>query len=88
MGYPAEAHHVTTDDGYILEIHRIPSNQTAANDSNKLPIFMQHGLFSSSSTAVINLNQSLGKYVVHIITEGLHQSFNILSISYFGHFIL
>ena len=21
-GYPAETHHVTTDDGYILEVHR------------------------------------------------------------------
>ncbi len=23
-GYPAETHTVTTEDGYILEIHRIP----------------------------------------------------------------
>lgn len=23
-GYPAEVHHVTTEDGYILELHRIP----------------------------------------------------------------
>ncbi|KAG7170966.1 Lipase 3-like 2 [Homarus americanus] len=23
-GYPAETHHVTTEDGYILELHRIP----------------------------------------------------------------
>ncbi|RXG54876.1 Gastric triacylglycerol lipase, partial [Armadillidium vulgare] len=24
FGYPAEVHHVTTEDGYILELHRIP----------------------------------------------------------------
>ncbi|GAB1867614.1 Lipase 3 [Camponotus japonicus] len=41
-GYPAEAHVVTTEDGYRLTLHRIPG----ANDS--LPVLLQHGLLCSS----------------------------------------
>jgi lysosomal acid lipase/cholesteryl ester hydrolase len=40
---------VTTDDGYILEMHRIPS-KTAAK-----PVFLQHGVFESSADWVICL---------------------------------
>ncbi|XP_042890933.1 lipase 3-like isoform X1 [Penaeus japonicus] len=29
-GYPAEVHHVTTRDGYILQLHRIPRGRTPA----------------------------------------------------------
>uniref|UniRef100_A0A0C9PYH9 Lipase n=1 Tax=Fopius arisanus TaxID=64838 RepID=A0A0C9PYH9_9HYME len=45
-GYPAEAHTVVTEDGYFLKIHRIP-NKTG------YPIFLQHGLLSSSADWVI-----------------------------------
>ncbi|XP_015109465.1 lipase 3 [Diachasma alloeum] len=46
-GYPAEAHTVETEDGYLLTIHRIP-NKTG------YPIFLQHGLMSSSADWVIS----------------------------------
>lgn len=68
MGYPAETHHVTTEDGYILEIHRIPNHQQKTNRYHQLPIFITHGFLSSSSSFVMNLNQSLGKHIFHIIT--------------------
>lgn len=56
-GYPAEAHEVTTQDGYILTVHRIPN-------PNKPVVFLQHGLLDGSHTFVMNFpNQSLGFYL-------------------------
>lgn len=53
-GYPAEQHDVTTQDGYILTVHRLPN-------PNKPVVFLQHGLLDASSSFVINFkNQSLG----------------------------
>ena len=53
-GYPAEAHDVVTQDGYILTVHRLPN-------PNKPVVFLQHGLLDASSSFVINFqNQSLG----------------------------
>ncbi|CAL1684023.1 unnamed protein product [Lasius platythorax] len=42
-GYPAEAHVVKTEDGYLLTLHRIP------NDNGSLPVLLQHGLLCSSA---------------------------------------
>jgi lysosomal acid lipase/cholesteryl ester hydrolase len=53
-GYPAEVHHVTTQDGYILEMHRI-SHGFKSDTAFKGPIFLQHGLFSSSADWVLNV---------------------------------
>eukprot|EP01100_Stratorugosa_tubuloviscum_P003461 TRINITY_DN1844_c2_g1_i1.p1 TRINITY_DN1844_c2_g1~~TRINITY_DN1844_c2_g1_i1.p1 ORF type:complete len:409 (-),score=178.22 TRINITY_DN1844_c2_g1_i1:95-1321(-) len=53
-GYPAESHTVTTEDGFILTMHRIPRPGAPA-------IFLQHGLEDASHTWVINFPaQSLG----------------------------
>ena len=41
-GYPAERHLVTTDDGYVLELHRIPN-------AGKWPVLLQHGITQSSA---------------------------------------
>ena len=44
-GYAAEQHVVVTDDGYILEIHRIPcSPKRNQAEQNNPVVFLQHGL--------------------------------------------
>lgn len=57
-GYPSEIHNVTTDDGYILEIHRIAK-------PGAIPVLLTHGLLDSSATWVLmGPNKGLGKYNV------------------------
>ncbi|KAJ8713466.1 hypothetical protein PYW07_013836 [Mythimna separata] len=53
--YPIEVHHVTTSDGYILEMHRIPYGRDANNVPNlKRPvIFVMHGVLCSSADFVL-----------------------------------
>jgi len=52
-GYPAETHYVTTQDGYILAMHRIPHGRTKDSEEKRPVIFVQHGLLCSSSDWVI-----------------------------------
>jgi len=52
-GYPCEIHHVTTKDGYILELHRVPHNKTTGKASKGVA-FLQHGIIDSSFTWVAN----------------------------------
>uniref|UniRef100_T1JIU6 Partial AB-hydrolase lipase domain-containing protein n=1 Tax=Strigamia maritima TaxID=126957 RepID=T1JIU6_STRMM len=47
-GYKGENHSVTTDDGYILIIHRVPNT-----NPNAIPILLMHGSASSSVTRCI-----------------------------------
>nr|CAH0101930.1 unnamed protein product [Daphnia galeata] len=50
-GYPAEVHNVTTDDGYILELHRIPPS---SNNTPKKVVLLMHGVVESSGTWLVN----------------------------------
>jgi len=60
-GYPVEEHNVTTQDGYILTMHRINKPDSSSSSSLKQVVLLQHGLMDSSSTWVVNFaNQSLG----------------------------
>jgi len=53
-GYPAEIHTVTTADGYILTMHRIPYSPTSKNTETPRPVvFLQHGFLCSSVDWVI-----------------------------------
>lgn len=54
-GYEAEVHHVTTEDGYILTMHRI-------RKQGAQPFLLQHGLVDSSAGFVVmGPNVSLGE---------------------------
>ncbi|XP_046808222.1 lipase 1-like [Lucilia cuprina] len=44
--YPVETHYVTTEDKYILRVHRIPKPKAP-------PVFLMHGLEDSSSTWIL-----------------------------------
>ncbi|CAH1105282.1 unnamed protein product [Psylliodes chrysocephalus] len=50
-GYPSENHYVTTTDGYILNLHRIPRGKNGT--SNGKVVLLQHGLLLASSDWVL-----------------------------------
>ncbi|CAG9840494.1 unnamed protein product [Diabrotica balteata] len=56
-GYPSETHIVVTEDGYLLQVHRIPRPKLGASIGQ--PIFLQHGLLGSSADWIINGNNTL-----------------------------
>jgi len=54
-GYPAETHYATTEDGYILALHRIPHGKTNGDDEGPRPvIFVQHSILASSADWVLS----------------------------------
>jgi len=58
-GYPIETHKVTTQDGYILTMFRIPYGRNATSKPTKV-VLLQHGLLDSSFSWILNLpNESL-----------------------------
>ena len=66
-GYPIQRFTVTTEDGFILQIHRIPFGRiNPSTDHHHRPaVFLQHGLFCSSADWVfLAPNQSLGEKAV------------------------
>lgn len=79
-GYPAERHQVTTEDGYILKMHRIPGKrgETPTSSTGRPVVFLMHGL-SSASSAFIGLGPewSIGKkdnisYINLVPNYGFH----------------
>ena len=64
-GYEIETHFVSTRDGYILTMFRIPHRQGVQMPKKRSPILLQHGLLDSSYTWVNNYQrQSLGYILV------------------------
>ncbi|XP_032520501.2 lipase 3-like [Danaus plexippus] len=52
--YPFEEYNVTTEDGYILGLHRIPHGRDRNNKPGKKSVvFLMHGLLSSSAENVL-----------------------------------
>ncbi|KAE9614954.1 hypothetical protein Lal_00048228 [Lupinus albus] len=50
QGYTCEEHLVTTKDGYILNMPRIPVGRSKGKPCNRPPILLQHGLFMDGIT--------------------------------------
>ncbi|KAL9682286.1 hypothetical protein QQ045_014081 [Rhodiola kirilowii] len=44
QNYPCEEHNVTTDDGYILSLQRIPFGCFGRSSNHPQPVLIQHGL--------------------------------------------
>jgi pimeloyl-ACP methyl ester carboxylesterase len=69
-GYPVELYDVTTDDGYVLSVIRIPHGRNTFQDTNngtvptkKPVVFLQHGLDGSAADWVTNLPNQAAAYV-------------------------
>ena len=73
-GYPVETHIVATDDGYLLSVHRIPRGRVDDGvEGPRPPVFLQHGLLSSSADWVsfINIVSILFHVLLYITTDKL-----------------
>lgn len=59
-GYPVEVHNVTTSDGYILTIYRIPQNN---GDQKSQAVILQHGLGGTAADFICPVRgKALGNY--------------------------
>ncbi|XP_068710633.1 lipase member K-like [Montipora foliosa] len=66
-GYAYEEHHVTTQDGFILGIQRIPRGRDEkVNSDDKQVVFLQHGFLEDSTNWVVD---SAKKSLAYILAD-------------------
>lgn len=65
-GYPVETHKVTTEDGYILRLHRIPhGKRSPKKEGERRPaVLVQHGILSSSADWVLAIPEKALGFVL------------------------
>ncbi|XP_052178527.1 triacylglycerol lipase 2-like [Diospyros lotus] len=60
QGYTCQEHKVTTQDGYILSMQRIPVGRSGETAGNRAPVLLQHGLMMDGITWLLSApDQSL-----------------------------
>lgn len=64
-GYDYEKHSLTTEDGYILKIHRILSNTKITGNYKKMPVLLFHGLFGTAADYLILGKKKSLAYLLH-----------------------
>lgn len=62
-GYPAEQHIVTTEDGYLLYIYRIPHGKTNSTGGGA-PVLLSHGLLDAGGSWVLNYPDESLPYIL------------------------
>lgn len=82
-----EIHNVVTDDGYILELHRIPFGKRDAHRPNstfqRRAVFLQHGMMGTDHFWLVpTSNNSLGKLYSPILYIVIFS--NILRFNLYG----
>ncbi|CAG5053917.1 unnamed protein product [Parnassius apollo] len=65
-GYISESHTITTDDGYILTLHRIPNSKNVGAPSPRKTALLHHGLLGSSADWVI---PGPGKGLAYLLSD-------------------
>nr|CAD7461995.1 unnamed protein product [Timema tahoe] len=65
-GYYVEIHHVVTEDGFILELHRVPGSPRNPPAQGKSVFLLEHGLLCSSADWLI---QGPGKSLAYLLAD-------------------
>ncbi|XP_020265538.1 triacylglycerol lipase 2-like isoform X3 [Asparagus officinalis] len=67
-GYKCEEHTVTTKDGYILSLQRIPNGHHSVTmkgkKKKKIPVLLQHGIFMDGITFLLNSPENSLGYIL------------------------